>query len=383
MYVCAACLTDPDLSDLIKREATEKECSFCGRVSRHPISADLEIVTDRMLACLGRDFGEPGDEGVGWDGREGGWQLPTVWDTYDLLTDKLQLELPNDHDSKLLTELCSALGDQEWCYRNPYSMSEDEHLDSSWRSFCEFVKHQRRYFFLKPMRTSSTYYREYEPLEPEEMLEQLANLSRESGLLSRLAAGTVVWRGRPQPPGDTYRTAKDLGPPSKDDAKQANRMSAPGISIFYGAMEAKTAFAEVRRGRKRTYAVGAFELCRPVWTLDLTILPPVPGLFCADDTLAAQRPARRFLRSFVWDVSKSIARDERVHIDYVPTQVVTEYFRVHVQHEGEPVSAVIYPSAKDRKGRCIALFAEPKDVSDDPCTLESLLTLKKVSVRTR
>jgi hypothetical protein len=310
-----------------------------------------------------------------------------VWDTWDLLTDQVELDRPNDADDKLLTALCKEIGDDEWCEIDPYGMRVDERLLWSWQSFCEYIKHQRRYFFLRPTKkTRPSPYTDQELLEPAEILREIAEGCRETGLFTRLPAGEKLWRSRHQPPGKTYDTAKDVGPPPKEYAVQANRMSAPGISICYGALDQDTAIVEVKRGRKKTYAVGEFELCCPIWALDLARLPPVPNLFCESDEQAARRPLLCFLRDFVRDLTKPIARDNRIHVEYVPTQVVTEYFRTEVEHEGESVRAVLYPSAKRKSKRCIAVFAGSEEVSDGICVTSpkmALLALKVVSATIR
>ena len=37
--------------------------------------------------------------------------------------------------------------DEIWCERNPYGNERDQSLVFSWNSFCDVVKHRRRFFF--------------------------------------------------------------------------------------------------------------------------------------------------------------------------------------------------------------------------------------------
>ena len=71
------------------------------------------------------------------------------------------------------------------------------------------------------------------------------------------------------------------------------------------------------------------------------------------------RPAIKLLWSFAADISKPIEKDGREHIDYVPTQVFTEYFRhTYEDDEGNKVDGVFYPSSKDKGNIACVLFLQ-------------------------
>jgi hypothetical protein len=60
-------------------------------------------------------------------------------------------------------------------------------------------------------------------------------------------------------------------------------------------------------------------------------------------------------------------KDGREHIDYVPTQVVTEYFRhVFKDGDGQPVKGILYPSARQDGGVCCVLFFEADQCGGKP-----------------
>ncbi len=67
-----------------------------------------------------------------------------------------------------------------------------------------------------------------------------------------------------------------------------------------------------------------------------------------------------FFEEFVDDLTKAIDRDERVHLEYVPTQIVVEYFRrqFHRDFQGPPLDGVMYPSARCEGGVAVALFCD-------------------------
>jgi hypothetical protein len=55
-------------------------------------------------------------------------------------------------------------------------------------------------------------------------------------------------------------------------------------------------------------------------------------------------------------------RDDRVHIEYVPTQVVTEYMRAMKTMESEVIDGVRYSSARHAGGASIVLFCDPHNL---------------------
>jgi hypothetical protein len=147
LFVCSCCIDDADIKNFIESEVCVLSCDFCGKVSQAgPIAVPLEDVVRFMLEAVEREY-DKAVNALGWESAEGGYQ-GSHWDSHELLTDQLDLSLPND-DGRLLEILVECFGDNDWCERNPYSLREDELYISSWEQFCEYIKHERRYFFLQ------------------------------------------------------------------------------------------------------------------------------------------------------------------------------------------------------------------------------------------
>jgi hypothetical protein len=144
-------------------------------------------------------------------------------------------------------------------------------------------------------------------------------------------------------------------------------MSPPGIPMFYGANDPVTALHETWQGAGR-YVTGCFELTRSILILDLTDVPPVPSLFEPVSDTAERNPRYElmFLHDFVRQVSAPIDRQELAHIDYVPTQVVAEFFRTFPLPDGRRLDGIRYTSAQRPEFACYALFAEQSDVIPSP-----------------
>jgi hypothetical protein len=136
-------------------------------------------------------------------------------------------------------------------------------------------------------------------------------------------------------------------------------MSPSGVVMTYAADDAETAVAETA-DEPGTFAVGTFVIERDALILDLTRLPHPPSVFAElSDTLEYDpRLQLNFLHSISRDISKPIARDNRVHIEYVPTQVVTEYVRTIVRVSGRRVDGIRYHNSRKNAGTALVLFAD-------------------------
>jgi hypothetical protein len=97
--------------------------------------------------------------------------------------------------------------------------------------------------------------------------------------------------------------------------------------------------------------------------LDLAELPPVPSLFEELPDSLEYDPRRNliFLHRLASDISRPIAHDDRVHIEYVPTQVVTEYLRSATFPEGG-LDGIRYRSSRRDGGVSLVLFADRLNV---------------------
>ncbi|WP_165956230.1 RES family NAD+ phosphorylase [Streptomyces hainanensis] len=191
------------------------------------------------------------------------------------------------------------------------------------------------------------------------MLDGISAVLEQLGLVRALPTGHQVWRGRMRR--DTAEpgyVAATIGSTPQDRAT-ANRMSPAGVSMFYGSADVETAVAEISAHDPRPYAaVAAFELVRPVPVIDLSAIPASPRAFVRDSATLLQQVD--FIRSFTADLSQPVALDGGEHTAYVPTQVLTEYFRwlspLHVE-------GIVFRSAQNG-GVNYALFTGPEGCVD-------------------
>jgi hypothetical protein len=208
------------------------------------------------------------------------------------------------------------------------------------------------------------------------MLLEIAKLVDDLGLIKTIHAGHRLYRARPRADAHVkYRTAKELGPPPEESATQTNRMNPPGIPMFYGAENATLAVAEIRTP---LFSLGRFKTTRAIQLLDLAALPKVPGFF----SMASQRErlGLAFLQEFSKLISQPVERDDRTHVDYIPTQVYTEFLRDY-EFLGGLVDGIRYKSATALEGANVVLFATNENVQDAKDLSDPRRWLRLVSVK--
>ena len=147
-----------------------------------------------------------------------------------------------------------------------------------------------------------------------------------------------------------------------------NRMSPAGVPMFYGAEEFETAKLEIQsaHGEKRPECVtgGQFRSLIPLNILDLTSIPPLPSYF--SDEGPGQRHILTFLRKFSEDVSRPLLPIYEPHIEYVPTQVFTEFVR-HVMRTSNagPIHGIQYASSLDAKPCCVIFVTQEQCLPEE------------------
>jgi hypothetical protein len=372
-YVCAACVTDDHLTAWIAANAESDACSFCDAVSDQPIAAPFEAFTGVILGGLGFDWNEPTQEGIMYITREGGWQAP-LSTTSDILYDA-----NFSQNDDMLAALADMIDCEAWVEREFYRGTDSQRLNWGWDSFKTYTRGHSRYFFLQAEDGG------YDELTPGQVLATVAEIVGTSlaseGVIKPIAAGTDLIRIRVDDAPQTAAT--QIGTPRPEHARQSNRMSPAGIPMFYGAFDRATAYAETfdpEAHAGKILSVGTFQPLRDLTMLDLAELPPVPSVF--DIERHALIHPLRFLHAFAEDISRPIARDGREHIDYVPTQIVTEYFRRIFRLDGrDQLDGIIYRSARNPQGKAFVLFCENSqciDVAEEPGR-DALLRLTAVS----
>ncbi|HCF6599863.1 TPA: RES domain-containing protein [Pseudomonas aeruginosa] len=348
-YVCVRCVTDDGLISFIRKNSTKGTCSYCDK-NRHV--ADMNDVIEHIVTSLSLEWGEAANEGLAYETREGGWQ-GQVYGTWELLYD-----YGPECSEEVFSTIVGSIHDLAWCRRAPYSLPIDRILVYGWQSFSKFITHTARFVFYKAVNTSYAA-GQHDEMNPVDILETLGSVIKKLDLIGTVPAGQPIFRVRIVDPEIQLTRSHELGPPPAAHANMPNRMSPVGIPMFYGAFDQHTAIRETydpAGGALKKAATGEFSPTRDLRIVDLSRSFSAPSLF--DPELQRLRPYFSFMRDFVEDFTKPIERSDRAHADYVPTQVVTEYFR-HVcrTDDDHQIDGIIYSSAKTGD-KAIVIFAD-------------------------
>lgn len=372
-HVCSDCFGDESIKQFVRDRAASTSCDFCARQSTSPTAAPWEAVVafirEGLESWWTTDLNdlpiEPFDE-------EGTPLLPS-YDTRWLLEGERMIARENAVPSPIGCEaVLEALEQAIQDVWYDQSLTDKELFGAlvlQWSDFEYRVQRRSRFFFSTPLKGDPEIF-ESDQFPTADLLDELGSLVRQTNLVMPLPSGTSFFRARQHRPEDHIKTGDDLGPPPFSKAHFSNRMSPAGIVMFYGAKERETALHEVcdvSRIGETELAVGRFKTAATFKVVDLTRLPALPSIF--DRNNRAMIFGIRFVHRFVEELKRPIIKDGREHVEYVPTQVVTEYFRhAFVDKEGEPVQGILYPSSVANGGICCVLFFEA-----DQCTKQVIL----------
>jgi hypothetical protein len=351
-YICPDCIQEDGIKAFIIENSTTSDstCSYCNDTKIK--TCNMGLVVGYIHDCIIKEWSDPAEE-LPYESAEGGYQ-GNVLDTHDLLW---QVGVSVD-DESILDDIAESIHQSHWTKNNYFSLAPDQTLSYGWKSFCQIVMSKSRYFFLSA--SNKSYDRkQHDEMNPIEILDSVASIIKNLTMLKEIPTSEEIKRVRIV---DEYReatTASDLGSPPLDFCKMANRMSPAGIPMFYGAFDLETSIKETYEPEPnltKKAVAGNFYPCRTLNVIDLSQKFKIPTIFDQDQSF---RFEKRFLYDFIKDFTKPIERADRAHIDYVPTQIVTEYFR-HILSKDTSlkIDGVIYPSSKNQNHKAIVIFAD-------------------------
>ena len=347
-FVCAECVQDEDLRiTIFTHRLSEHVCSYCGVGERAaPVSAILEPIGK----ALHRYFADPGNAGAIRD--EGEWLIDTI------TTEAALKQLPLLCHQDVFSDVARAFHNTAWvpCNGHFLDLHEGEHMTQAWDQFEELTKHRTRYFFVEQTAGLEVHLGQMY-LNPADFLRHIAGVVTGLNVLRKLDEQQALFRARHAKKGVTP-TIKDMGAPPNKKAN-AGRMNPAGISYLYLAKELTTAIREVSQ-EPAQILVAQFRLKREVNVLDLTEVPDPPSVFALNEY--DRRQGILFLQSFVTRITMPLKKDGKEHIEYVPSQVVSEYLAqvFSLGTIGQNIDGIVYPSTVASLGQNVVIFPPKK-----------------------
>lgn len=352
-FVCSGHIDDYAITNFISSTGYSDICTYCEETTKVLPVKELVNFINRGLTA----FYEDPANSMGYDSSEGGY-LGTTYEIEELLDEVIGLEIDNPN---LQDDIVNSFNNTPWCEIDPYGDTEKDYLSYNWDYFKDVIKHKSRYLFSQTTQLSENYL--HINKNPFEILHEVGRRIEKLNMFSWVRKDTLLYRCRQHERLNEIKDAKDIASPPSQHANISNRMSPAGISMFYCAFDNGTAAKEtVDLGdtSKPFYTIGQFKPNEDLYLLDLSVPIQIPSIF--DEKDRPEYFSKSFLRDFITDLTKGIKRDGYEHIDYVPTQVVTEYFRYpFCDLNTLKIDGIIYPSAKSKTEKSCVLFFDNKE----------------------
>lgn len=371
--ICAGHFNDRHVKRHIKAKGERGDCEYCGK-TRNVLAID--DLAEYLEECIETQYDEPYERGAVYNPDaahyEDRFPFTTVYTTAELL----QYETECD-DWEIVTDIARWFSKEHWAdIHGMFGSTEAEYLGGGWQRFKEIIKHEVRFMFFDSL-FKSKYDDKYGEIQnPFDILKDVAKGIKTMNLFTKFKPGTLtVYRTRQHKNVSEVNGAFGLGPLPKEKAK-ANRMNPVGIPMFYGAFDKETCLKEVldENDKPAILTTGQFVNLTQLKLVDFTKLRELPSLF--NKRQQSKRAIAAFLLGFISDMSIPVKPDDVVHIEYVPTQVVTEFIKL-VMGNDEQIDGIMYNSVKNKGGICIALFLNPDQIKDRNVRMDSRLTTPK------
>jgi len=352
--VCAECVVDNALRLLVNENLGSNTCDYCEEECPDLlIAAPFNRIMERIYESVSKEYADAQDVGMPW--AESDWVFEQVY-IQDVLED-----FDPGWAAKLCEDIASCFDPNTYWVKHSggdwASTAPSDALLYGWDSFKEQVLTKTRYLFLAEPEDGALSGRpDHIPIAS--MLSALGRTCVQENCVKVIPAGTVFYRVRHAENKGYFTTFSEMGVPPVGIAK-AGRMNPAGISYLYLAYGKETAEKEVLEWSKRWFTA-KFKSKVDIPIIDFSVTPNPPSIF--EPKLYQSRHNSYFLHDFIKDLAAPVSKDEKVHIDYVPTQIVSEFFRYMFKDKnGFGIQGIKYPSVKDCGGSNLAMFSSAND----------------------
>lgn len=344
-WICHDCISNYALKAYIKEKGELHSCSYCKKKRK---SISLEILMQPIMEGIQFVYSRAVDE---LPVDKGGF-VGCTYSTEEIFFETISEEIGASYD-EIINDMLSIIGEETWCEANLFDDSEDEVEFNQWHKFCTLVKEKIRYVFFEASSDDSD-----SGSSPMDILNFIATCTKTIGLVTTINKSTKMYRCRMSKDEKYYSALSDFCPPPSERAS-AGRMNAQGIPVLYLTLDPTTALEETDSYERQYASIASYRVNNSFPVLDLTKLDTitVPSIF--DSEGRPKISTIRFLKKFNEEISKKVSHDQ---IDYVPTQIVTEYFRFLNNDDSSQYQGILYNSAKNDGGKCLVLFLTREDV---------------------
>ncbi|TDO14621.1 RES domain-containing protein [Mycobacterium sp. BK086] len=357
--ICLAHITDACLVSRLEESVADYECRICDRAEASDAGTPFAVPVEELMHVVAetvRHFYTPASAVLPRDSEDGSLVGPQD-ETWDVVADITVGAFEDDHVDAINELISDAIGYED-SWTSWFADGDVDGLEFAWTQFMQIAMHESR--MIVGLGATG---------DPPGKLANFLNsvllyVESDLGLVTQLPMGSAFYRGRLcEDAGSLRRHSDDLGPAPRRRARSANRMSPAGVALFYASGDPQTALAEIAgHGIEPLAVIGKFTNTRELRILDLTRSPRAISPFCLDKREHARMA--RFLTSFVSYITAPVIPDERQHVEYAPTQLLTEYLRWVPEPK---LDGIALPSAQTGNSTYV-LFLGREDCAtvDDP-----------------
>lgn len=350
-YVCSHHFEDIYLNQYIEHHGETGVCTYCGRkgtvidmsdLANH-IAMTISIYfndIDSEYLPLSSSYFDNEEEQIPGIKQVGCYAVPENTDVFEDTFEMMEeLGLHTDCDN-LNDDIDHLFENKIWIKKDPFELWLNQKKELQWKRFSKMVKHSRRFTFLAMSRVGGS----------DNILEDLGAILRYTdGILHTITTGTTLYRTRSLDKEiDDSFGFNDITSAPDVYAGQC-RMSPAGVSMFYGAFDMDTAVAEsIKSVNEKVLIIGEFKTVRELTVVDLTALPREVSIWMD------KWEAVSFLKSFHNDITRPLLNDAKEAIEYVPSQIFTEYLRwMLTDKKGRNIDGLLYKSSKTNKANVV------------------------------
>lgn len=356
-YVCTHHFDDKYLNQYIQENSEDGICSYCHRKGR---VIDMSALADHIGMRISIFFNDVDSEGLPLassyydDDKEkipgikrvGCFAVPEKTEVYEDTSEMMEDLGLHTECEELNEDMDHLFEDNMWIKKDPFELWWNEEKERQWNEFSENVKHLRRYTFWTALHDDAGY--------KEDILTDLNDsICNSKEIFASLPVGTLIYRTRSL----DYKLDDKFGFKDITSAPVASagqcRMSPAGVSMFYGAFDKETAIEESIKSKDEIcLVVGEFSTIKELNVVDLMKLPHNMSIWMDN------WQGYSFLKAFHKDITQPLHADGKEEIEYVPSQIFTEYLRwMFKDKSGKNIDGLIYQSCKTKKAN-IVLFCD-------------------------
>lgn len=349
--ICVDCINDKFLAKFVLENSISKECSYCEKKFRTNKATTYNLIMNKIYKTIFYYYGDAQDLNLPF--ADGEWVISStpiediIFEINPGWNEDFSIDLANSADPWLHLVKHS---NGDWL-----EIPQCKALMYSWDSFKNQILYKTRYLFLSEPNEEIN---DRQIIPVNLMLNALERLCLEFNLIKTVKKNNIFYRVRSHSKYVSFSEFDHMGvaPPR---IATAGRMNPAGIPYFYIADSLLTAKLEVIKDQEH-WSYAKFKLKKDIKVIDFSCIPKIPSIF--DIEKYKNRQKIIFLHDLVEDISKPVGSDEKDHIDYIPTQVVSEFFRYRFKPE---VKGIKYKSVKNPKGLNIAFYeSENKKIKD-------------------